>query len=122
MTLNGPTALVALSTALTSNSALPKLATNGGTLNFENGASLTTTTGLTNSATVEVDYFGSNGGSTLTIGGALANNSSFYVGNTSLTKATTVTAGAMANSGTIDLISGTAAATLKDTGAFGNTA
>ncbi len=93
LTLNGPTALVALSTALTTDSALPKLATNGGTLNLENGASLTTTTGLTNSATVEVDYFGSNGGSNLTIGGTLTNHSSLDIGNSSITKATTVTVG-----------------------------
>ena len=123
LTLNGASALVALSTALTTDSALTGLASNAGTFSLENGASLTTTVGLTNSGTVEVDYFGSNGGSSLTVGGALTNNSfdNIYIGNSSITKATTVTAGSVANAGDIDLTSGTAAATLKVTGAFGNT-
>jgi len=112
---------VALSTALTTDSALTKLGSNAGTLALENGASLTTSVGLTNSSTTEVDYFGSTGGSSLTIGGALTNNSLLDIGNTSLTKATTVTAASVTNSGTFELISGTAAATLKVTGAFGST-
>ena len=89
----------------------------------ENDAALTTTVGLTNSDFIEVDSFGSSGGSSLTIGGALTNNSSetIEIGNSSLSKATTVTTASLANAGSIDLTSGTAAATLKVTGAFGNT-
>ena len=118
-TLNGATALVALPTAVTTDSALTTLATNAGTLNFENGASLTTTGGLTNSSTIEVDYFGSSGGSKLTVGGTLTNNANIYVGNTGLTKATTVTANALANTSGITLSGGmgTNTATLTATGA-----
>ena len=68
--------------------------------------------------TVDVDTSGS-GGSSLTIGGALTNSSYYFaVGNSSLTKATTVTAASLANTGTIDLTGGaTAAATLDISGA-----
>ncbi len=123
LSLNGAKSLVALSTALTTDSALTGLASNAGTFVLENGAALTTTVGLTNSDFVEVDQLWSSGGSSLTIGGALTNNSSetIEIGNSSLSKATTVTTASVANSGTIDLTSGTAAATLKVTGAFGNT-
>ena len=44
-----------------------------------------------------------------------------YIGNSGITAAATLTATAVNNSDLIYLISGTAAATLKDTGAFGNT-
>ena len=82
----------------------------------------TVTTGFSNSGTVDVDTTGT-GGSSLTIGGTLINSAYFYIGSTSLTKATTVTAGAVNNSGLIELISSTTAApALKVTGAFGNTA
>ena len=115
---------MASSTALTTDSALTGLASNGGTFILENGASLTTTVGLTNSRLPRGRHsFGSAGGSSLTIGGALTNNSfdTIDIGNSSLSKATTVTAASVANAGTIELASGTAAATLKVTGAFGST-
>ena len=51
---------------------------------------------------MEVDY-GGTGGSTLTIGGRLTNNGALDIGDTSLTKATTVTAAGLANTGTINL-------------------
>jgi len=119
LTLNGATALVALSTALTADSALTGLASNAGTFTLENGASLTTTVGLTNSSTMEVDYYGSSGGSKLTVGGTLTNNATLYVGNPSLTQATTVTANALANTSGITLNGGAGAntATLTATGA-----
>ncbi len=122
LTLNGAKGLVALSTALTSDSALSGLASNAGVLSLENGASLTTAVGFTNNATVDIDEFTS-GGSSLTIGGTLTNSSfdNIDIGNTNLTKATTVTAASIANSGNLELSSGTAAAALKVTGAFGNT-
>ncbi len=122
LSLNGAKALAALSTALTSDSALTGLANNAGTFILENGGSLKTTVGLTNSSGVQVDSgFGGSGGSSLTVGGTLTNMGFFEIGNTSLTKATTVTAAAASNSGSIELSSGTAAAALKVTGAFGNT-
>ena len=84
-------------------------------MNLENGTALTTTVGLTNSDFVEIDNsFGStSGGSSLTIGKTLTNQSSLNIGSTGLSKATTVTAAALTNSSFINLASGTAAATLK---------
>ncbi len=66
-----------------------------------------------------MDYFGSSGGSKLTVGGTLTNNANIYVGNTGLTKATTVTANALANTSGITLSGGmgTNTATLTATGA-----
>ena len=81
LTLNGPKALVALSSGLTTNSALTGLADNAGTLVLENGAVLTTTVGLTSTGPVYVDsYYSSGGGSSLTIGGMLTNEDDFYIG------------------------------------------
>ena len=99
LSLNGALALVALSTALTTDSALTGLASNAGTFSLENGASLTTTVGFTNSSFLGVDNSGT-GGSSLMIGGALTNNSfdTIDIGNSSLAKATTVTAASVANS------------------------
>jgi hypothetical protein len=113
LSLNGTAALVALSTALTTDSALTGLASNTGTFSLENGASLTTTVAFANSATTEVDYFGSNGGSSLTIGGALTNNSfdSIYIGNSGITAATKVTAASLTDNGSINISGGSGADT-----------
>ena len=70
--------------------------TNGGALYLQNGATLTATTGLTNSDYLEVDASGS-GGSSLTVGGTLTNkNGYFSVGNSGITSATTVRAAGLA--------------------------
>jgi len=120
LTLNGGKALMALSSALSTNSALTGLASNAGTLILENGAALATTAvGLDNSYYVEVDLAGS-GGSSLKIGGTLTNENYLYIGNTGLTVASTVSAAALSNYGSVNLYSGTAAATLKVTGGFAN--
>jgi fibronectin-binding autotransporter adhesin len=119
VTLDGPKALVALSSGLTTNSALTGLGSNAGVLVLEGGAALATTVGLDNTYYLEVDETGS-GASSLTVGGALTNEYYLYVGNTALAVATTVNAAALSNYGVIYLYSGTAAATLKVTGAFGN--
>ena len=116
---SGPSTLVAVSTALTGNSALNGITSNAGTFVFSNGAGLSTP-GLTNTGTLYVDASGS-GGSSLTIGGTLTNMGYVDVGNSGITAAATLTVTGLANSGTIYLTSGTAAAVLKDTGAFGNT-
>ena len=74
LTLNGAKALVALSSALTTDSALTGLASNAGTLVLENGPALTTTVGLNNTGHLDVDVnYGGSGGSSLTIGGTLTN-------------------------------------------------
>ncbi len=122
LTLNGPKALVALSSGLTSNSALSGLASNAGTVILENGAALATTVALDNTGIAYVDYYyGSTGGSSLTVGGALTNEDGLYIGyygNNAAT--TTVSAAALSNFGTLYLYSNTAAATLKVAGAFSN--
>ncbi len=122
LTLNGPKALVALSSGLTSDSALSGLASNAGTVILENGAALATTVALDNTGIAYVDYYyGSTGGSSLTVGGALTNEDGLYIGyygNNAAT--TTVSAAALSNFGTLYLYSNTAAATLKVAGAFSN--
>ena len=120
LSLNGADALVALSTALTTNSALTGLATNAGTLNLADSP-FTTTVALNNTGTLEVDYsyYGAGGGgSAVSIGGTLTNSGFVEIGNTAITKATTVTAKGLANTGTIDLTGGAAIrATLDSTAA-----
>ena len=121
LTLNGAKALVALSGALTTDSALTGLADNAGTLVLENIPALTTTVGLDNTGDLYVDfYYGGGGGSSLTIGGMLTNENYLEIGNTGLTAATTVSAPALNNFGIAELYSGKAGATLKVAGAFGN--
>ena len=109
VTLNGSKALVALSTAPTTDSALTGLASNAGILVLENAPALTTTVGLDNVYQLEVDEIGG-GGSSLKIGGTLTNEYYLYIGNTAITAATTVSAAALSNYGTVYLYSGAAAA------------
>ncbi len=120
LSLNGADALVALSTALTTNSALTGLATNAGTLNLADSP-FTTTVALNNTGTLEVDYSyyaAGGGGSAVSIGGTLTNSGFVEIGNTAITKATTATAKGLANTGTIDLTGGAAIrATLDSTAA-----
>jgi hypothetical protein len=121
LALGGPKALVALSSAPTSNSALTKLANNAGYFYLTNGAAVATTVGLTNNYVLQVDASGS-GGSSLRIGGALTNKSYYFqIGNSGLTSPTLVTAAALSNASALYLYSGTAAAKLGVAGAFANT-
>ena len=117
LTLNGPKALVALSSGLTSNSALSGLASNAGTVILENGAALATTVALDNTGIAYVDYYyGSTGGSSRAVGGALTNEDGLYIGYYANNAATTtVSAAALSNFSTLYLYSNTAAATLKVT-------
>jgi hypothetical protein len=119
LSLNGALSWVALSTAVTGNSALTKLASNGGTFVADGGAGLTTA-GLTNTGTIDIDTIGT-GGSHLTVGGALTNQGYIEIGNSGITKAATLSATGLANSGTIYLTGGTAQADLSITGAATNT-
>ena len=73
LSLDGAKSLVALSTAVTTDSALTKVASNAGTFSLAGGAALTTTVAFGNTSFVDVDTFG-NGGSHLTFGGALTNS------------------------------------------------
>src|SRR5262249_33275658 len=109
--------VVAIGADTSSTSALPGLARNDGQLTIGHGASVATNTDFSNTGTVEVDYwFFASGGSSFTIGGVLANSGIFRVGfsDTNITAPTTVTATALANTGTI-AIGGNLAANSRGT-------
>ena len=76
MDLNGNDAFIEDSTALGSNSALTGLASigAGATLELENEAAVSTTGALANDGTVYLDTNGGDGGSSLTVAGALTNS------------------------------------------------
>jgi hypothetical protein len=99
------------------------LASNGDALAIQSGSSITTSSVLTNSGLNEVDYdilgTGDAGGSSLTVGSTLTNKGDLDIGNSGLTTAATVIAAGLSNAvtGTIDLIGGSAQATLDITGA-----
>ncbi len=109
--LNGANARIADAGTLASNSALAGLNTIAGTFYEQNGASVTTTGGLslTGNALVEIDgtNIGGAGGSTLTVGGTLTNSSTngngLNIGNTGITAGDTVTAQALNNTGVIQI-------------------
>ncbi len=70
--------------------------------------------GFLNTGVVYFSYsFG--GGSTLSVGGTLTNSGSIYIGNSSETLANTVTAAALANTGTIQLDGGSGTNTTETT-------
>ena len=100
---NGATARVALASAPATNSALAGLASNAGQLFLYNGATLATTTGLSNSGNLVLDYYGGSSGSSLTVGGTLTNSNFVQVGNGGQTVSDTLTAAGLNNTGRIDL-------------------
>ncbi len=98
ISLIGATAFVADQGSLGNNSALGGLASNAGTLRLDGGTQLGITGDLVNNGSLYVDSY--NGGSLLSIGGTLDNTNLIEIGN-GLSTATTVSAGALANAGTI---------------------
>jgi hypothetical protein len=106
LSLNGSVARVAITSTPNSNSALTTLANVAGTLMLSGGAHISTTAGLSNTGSVQVDSSGT-GGSRLTIGGTLTNNAiapnGIKIGNAGLTAAAIVTAGALSNTGELDI-------------------
>jgi Ca2+-binding RTX toxin-like protein len=122
LTLHNATSFVADAGSTGSNSALTGLSANAGTFKLLNGASVTTTTSLTNSGELDVDYdgpFAVAGGSALAIGGTLTNVATVNLGAGGITQAATLTAMGLSNTGNINLQGGTAKATLHVTGAAG---
>ncbi|MFO1086032.1 MAG: VWD domain-containing protein [Reyranellaceae bacterium] len=123
--LDGKDARVAVSSAPSSNSALNELYLVTGSFNLQNGATVgQLSTGLTISGTgrvaVDANYIGGAGGSLLSIGGSLVNNSTdgngLNIGNVFIGLDVAVTALALANAGTIQLTGSAAhSATLKIT-------
>jgi hypothetical protein len=97
------------------------------TLTFIDAGASSVTTTVTNSGTITLDSGGGDGGSSLTIGGALTNDGYIQIGpnNDSLSAASTITAASVTNFsgvtlGTIDLYgSSTAKATLDVSSAAG---
>jgi len=108
LTLNGAQARVALAALPNTSSALTTLGSSGGTLDLENGASLTTTVAFNNnSALLELDSGYGDGGSILTLGGVLTNTGNVEVGNSGLSGPTTLTAAGLAdNSGGFITVAG----------------
>jgi hypothetical protein len=78
------------------------------------GVSLTTTTAFTNYVTTNIDYYGGDGGSSVTFGGALTNDATLQIGNTSLSAATTVKATTLATDGTFVLQGNTTSGTTDE--------
>ena len=76
MRLNGNDAFIEDSTAPGSNSALTGLASIGAGAMFalDDGAAVSTTGALVNDGNVRLDFVGGDGGSSLTVAGALTNS------------------------------------------------
>ena len=92
LALDGANAQVQISGDTANNNALTGLSSNAGTFYLRNGASLTTTTGLNNSDDLLLDYFGGDGGASLSVGGTLTNSNLVQIGNTGLSANTTLSA------------------------------
>lgn len=101
LTLFNANAHVNLNNNVGNNSGLSSLANVDGTLILANGASLSTSGDLSvaSAGTLGVDYFLSNGGSTLAVGGTLSNGGTLALG-TSGSSPATVSAAGFTNSGT----------------------
>jgi hypothetical protein len=113
--LNGNDAFLEDSTALGSNSALTGLASigSGATFDFENGAAVSTTGALANDGTVNIDAHPGEGGSSLTVAGAL-NSGNLVIGNATLAAPDEVTAVSLDNTSEIFLTGSSADQALLD--------
>ena len=102
LSLNGAMASVQDSDGV-QNDALTGLSTVTGTLYMENGQNVSTSGDMTLTGRINVDYDGGSGGSTLAIGGVLTNSGTLQVGNGNLSKADSVSATGLTNTGTVYL-------------------
>ena len=120
--LNGNDAFIEDSTALGSNSALTGLASIGAGAIFglHNKAAVSTTGALVNDGTIRLDIVGGDGGSSLTLAGALTNSGALTIGNATLSASDKVTAASLDNTGSIHLTGSSANQALLDvTGSAG---
>jgi fibronectin-binding autotransporter adhesin len=120
--LDGKDAFIEDSTKLGSNSALTALASisAGAAFTLENKAAVSTTGSLVNNGQVNLDTNGGDGGSSLTVGGALTNSGDLSIGNSALSASDKVTAASLDNTGGISLTgSGANQALLDVTGSAG---
>jgi hypothetical protein len=125
LSLKGSHAFVADASDTNSNSMLKSLnrILQGGRLELENGASVTTSGALTNSGAIALDGTSGDAGSLLQIDGKLTNTGTIDIGNRTLSATSTVEAGSLVNDGAINLHGNQQAnvsATLHTTGAFTN--
>ncbi len=114
--LVGSDAFIEDSTALGSNSALAGLASIGAGALFalHDGASVSTTGALVNDGSVVLDTNAGDGGSSLTLAGALTNSQELGIGNASLSASDEVTATSLDNTGKIQLTGSSANQALLD--------
>ncbi len=120
--LIGSDAFIEDSSATGSNSALKGLASIGKHALFalHDGAAVSTTGALVNDGHVYLDPHAGDGGSSLTLAGALTNSGTLGIGNTALSASDKVTATALTNTGKIQLTgSGANQALLDVTGSAG---
>jgi hypothetical protein len=97
------------------NSAFDDLGGNDGTLDLEGdwdtgpgGTTITTSGGFNNGGNLDLDTYGSDGDSSMSIGGTLQNTGQINVGNDGLSNATMLSAQALVNDGTISLVGSSA--------------
>jgi hypothetical protein len=123
--LNGNDAFIEDSTAQGANSALTGLASigPGATFTLHDGPAVSTTGALVNDGNIYLDRVDDDGGSSLTVAGALSNGSSVHstanliIGNASLSASDTVTAASLDNTGSIQLTGSSADEALLDVNA-----
>ncbi len=113
--LYGNDAFIEDSTALGSNSALTGLGSigAGAILGLHNKAAVSTGA-LVNDGTIRLDIVGGDGGSSLTLAGALTNSGDVVIGNTTLSASDQVTATSLDNTGKIQLTGSSADQALLD--------
>jgi hypothetical protein len=107
LALYGPQATIADKASPTANSALEGLAKIAGGLDIDDGVKISTTGGLFNSGSLQVD--GSAGGSVLSVKGTLTNDGQMSIGSSDLSATSEVSAAAIDNTGTLALAGGTGA-------------
>ena len=114
--LVGNDAFIEDSTATGSNSALTGLASIGAGASFalHDGAAVSTTGALANDGHVYLDPNAGDGGSSLTLAGALTNSGSLAIGNATLSASDEVTAASLDNTGSIQLTGSSANQALLD--------
>jgi hypothetical protein len=114
--LNGSDAFIEDSTAEGSNTALTGLASigAGATFTLHDGTAVSTTGALVNDGNVYLDRVDGNGGSSLTLAGALTNSGSLTIGNRHLSTSDKVTAASLDNTGNIYLTGSSADQALLD--------
>ena len=107
--LNGPNTFVADAGATGSNSALTGLDSVVGELDLDNGAVVAVNGDLVDDGSIFVDFNGNEGGSHLTVAGALTNSGRLQVGNGALSADDSLRATGLANSGNLTLFGSTTA-------------